>query len=76
MTEFTGILLRFALICLSLSCFVAWRSYANYSVWLVRRQLTYLSAAQTMSELAATALSIGRWALFLAVVSFLLLINQ
>lgn len=76
MEEFISILLRFALICLSLSCFVAWRSHANYSVWLTRRQLTYLSASRTMLELSETALSVGRWALFFAVVSFLLFINQ
>jgi hypothetical protein len=76
MDEFVGLMFRFALICLTLSCFVAYRSRANYEWWLTHRRTVYLTTAQTMHSLSQTAFIVGRWALFFAVVSFLLFINQ
>jgi hypothetical protein len=77
MVELVSTLIRFALMCLAISCFVAYRSRANYEFWLKHRRLVYLNSAHSMHSISRTAFNVGRWSLLMAFGSFMMLvINQ
>ena len=64
--------MRFAILCLIVACLTAFRSRANYEAWRRNGRTSALVVARNQYSLAESSLWMGRLALLVAIVFFVL----